>query len=607
MLSTRKLSLSLFVSAFAAQSAIAACDPATSMCGAEMPDDHKASPIPEFTGVPVPVTDEEKRKVVASPSVVVDGKKYNIAFNTILRSGDKSGDEVFGQILDKDGKIVQKDGKNFVSVDNDFSSLLTVGDKLFMVSQFETRPAAMYVTELDQDKATGKLTAKGTRHISFEKFGGLWVPCAGSVTPWNTHLGSEEYPSNARTYEEAKSIDDISDYTKGMIRYWGFDPKTVSLEDFRANYKPYRYGYVTEVTVKEDGSATPEKHFAMGRVAVELSYVMPDQKTAYISDDGTNVGLYMFVADKAGDLSAGKLYAAKWHQVHNGNGGTANIEWVDLGHANDAEIQEKIESGVKFSDIFETAVPKNDASCKDGFTSINTTTGHECLKIKDGMEQVASRLETRRYAAMKGATTEFRKEEGITFDAKNKRLYVAMSQIAKGMEDGNKKDRGGYNDVRLPKNSCGAVYGLDVGNDSGIGSDFVAKNMYAVVTGTPRKYAKDSEYANNKCDVNGIANPDNVTFIQGRDTLIIGEDTGSGHQNDAIWSYNINTQDLVRIQTTPYGSETTSPYFYPNINGFSYMMSVVQHPYGESDEDKAQGDADKMGYTGYVGPMPAMN
>lgn len=24
-------------------------------------------------------------------------------------------------------------------------------------------------------------------------WGGLWTPCAGSVTPWNTHIGSEEY------------------------------------------------------------------------------------------------------------------------------------------------------------------------------------------------------------------------------------------------------------------------------------------------------------------------------------------------------------------------------------------------------------------------------
>jgi hypothetical protein len=64
---------------------------------------------------------------------------------------------------------------------------------------------------------------------------------------------------------------------------------------------------------------------------------------------------------------------------------------------------------------------------------------------------------------------------------------------------------------------------------------------------------------------------------------------------------------MVRIQTTPYGSETTSPYFYPNINGFGYLMSVVQHPYGESDEDKLTDPAAAMAYTGYIGPLPPMD
>jgi len=223
------------------------------------------------------------------------------------------------------------------------------------------------------------------------------------------------------------------------------------------------------------------------------------------------------------------------------------------------------------------------------------------------METIASRLEARRYAAMKGATTEFRKEEGITFDPDHKRLYVAMSQVAKGMEDGTKYDKGGPNHVRLPRNKCGVVYGLDIRPDATIGSDYVAANMYGVVSGTMRTYPQDSDFANNTCDINGIANPDNITYMAGRDTLIIGEDTGSGHQNDAIWAYNMTNGSLTRIQTTPYGAETTSPYFYPNINGHAYLMSVIQHPYGESDGDKLSDSAEAKAYTGYIGPLPAMD
>jgi hypothetical protein len=42
---------------------------------------------------------------------------------------------------------------------------------------------------------------------------------------------------------------------------------------------------------------------------------MPDERTALMGDDATNGGLFMFVADKAQDLSSGTLYVAKWNQL----------------------------------------------------------------------------------------------------------------------------------------------------------------------------------------------------------------------------------------------------------------------------------------------------
>ncbi|MFP7755380.1 PhoX family protein [Thermodesulfobacteriota bacterium B35] len=580
------------------------------MAGHAVAAEKKPSPVPRFAGVPVPVTDGEKRKVVASPEITVDGKRHRIGYNVILRSGDRAGDGTFGLLLDRKGEPVRnRDGSRHISVDNDFSSLLPRGDRLYMVSHFESRPGAMYLTELKQDKTSGKLRAVRTGNIDFSAFGGLWVPCAGQVTPWGTHLGSEEYPTDARATEAAKSMDEIEEYDKPMARYFGLDPYApgTTVEDFRRVFKPYRYGYPVEVDVSEDGSPSVSKHYAMGRLAVELAYVMPDERTAYISDDGTDVGFFMFVADRPRDLSSGTLYAARWNQVHSAHGGYADLQWVNLGHADDATIRKAIESGVSFSDLFAVAEPREDATCASGFTAVHTTTGLECLQVKPGMDRIASRLEARRYAAMKGATTELRKEEGITFDPDHRVLYVSMSEVAKGMEDGGKYDRGGPNHIRLPKNKCGVVYGLDIRPDATIGSEYVAVNMYGVVAGTPHTYAPDSKYANNTCDINGIANPDNITFMRGRDTLIIGEDTGSGHQDDAVWAYDINSGSLTRIETTPYGSETTSVYYYPDIRGHAYLMSVVQHPYGESDQDKLRDPAEARAYTGYLGPMPAMD
>ena len=558
----------------------------------------------EFNEVKVPLSDTEKRAINASDGVKISGKEYKIGYNIIMRSGDKVGDEIFGALYDINGKLITtKDGSPRISNDNDFSSLHTYGDKIFMISHFETRPAAMYITELNQDKTTGKLSPVNTKNIDFSKFGGLWVPCAGSVTPWGTHLGSEEYEPDARMIKENG---EGGEYYNLMAEYFGGDLTKVN---------PYNYGWTPEVKIiNEKGDVNVTKHYAMGRIAHELSYVMPDRKTVILSDDGTNTGLFMFIADKAGDLSSGVLYAAKWHQTDNQNGGSAKLEWISLGNANDNEIKKEIDNGIKFSDIFDMAEFKDDI-CPDGFTATkanvdsNQETAPECIKLKHGMEKIASRLESRRYAAIKGATTEFRKMEGITYNNDLNEIYIGMSEINKGMEsfkskgkDSLKYDVKGVDDIRLLHNTCGAVYRLTLKKDDKIGSNFVPDVMSGMIAG---KYATTGDKLNT-CDLNGLANPDNVTYINGTGTLIIGEDTGSGHQNDYIWSYDIQKDKLTRILTTPYGSETTSPYYYNNIGGFGYIIAVVQHPYGESDEDRLQNSSDARAYTGYIGPFPVI-
>lgn len=569
----------------------------------------------KFDEVKVPTKDYEKRRIMASSSITVDGKKHKIGFNTILRSGDKAGNGVYGQLFDAKGNpIVGADGAPKISNSNDFASLLPVGDKLFMVSQFETRPAAMYLTELEQTQ-NGQLKAVDTKNIDFSAVNGLWVPCAGSVTPWNSHLSSEEYEPNA---EKVQANGSINAYYDQMADYYGGDLKALN---------PYDYGWTPEVTVlNEKGDVKVEKHYSMGRFAHELAYVMPDEKTVFLSDDGTNVALFMFIADKKRDLSSGTLYAAKWEQRSKKGAGSADIKWLNLGHSSNAEIKKALDKKIKFSDIFSKIEMNKDGSCSNSsFKPVNTTMGAECLRVKAGKHEIASRLESRRYAALLGATTEFRKMEGITYNPNENILYLAMSAIGKGMEDNAKKgkpnskyDIGGNNDIRLDYNKCGAVYSLNMttfstphdtfGNK--IDSKYVPNSMYSLVEGFA-----DSSVPGNKCSVTSLANPDNITFIPNTKTLIIGEDTGSGHENDYIWSYNLEDKKLTRIQTTPYGSETTSPYYYNNIGGYGYLMSVVQHPYGEGDalrdKKKMKGEAksalEMRAYTGYVGPLPVIS
>jgi hypothetical protein len=221
-------------------------------------------------------------------------------------------------------------------------------------------------------------------------------------------------------------------------------------------------------------------------------------------------------------------------------------------------------------------------------------------------EEVLARLETRRYAALKGATTEFRKMEGATLDPSRRTLYMAMSDVGSGMTNGHPTyDAGGNNDIRLTANMCGAIYALRLSSrardqdGNAIDSQFVARTMEGILAGERVATSGD-----NQCSLDGIGNPDNITFLPGYNLLIIGEDAGNSvHQIDMVWSYDMRTKDLTRVQTTPFGSESTSVYWYPNLGGWGYLMSVVQHPYGESDPDELsyapQGEAAKYGYVGY--------
>ncbi|WP_222703158.1 hypothetical protein, partial [Streptococcus pneumoniae] len=83
-----------------------------------------------------------------------------------------------------------------------------------------------------------------------------------------------------------------------------------------------------------------------------------------------------------------------------------------------------IDKGTKFSDIFETADQP-----KKGFKAVKTAASKkvEYLKVKPGMEKAAAFLESRRYGAILGATSEFNKMEGLTVNKKDKKAYMAIS------------------------------------------------------------------------------------------------------------------------------------------------------------------------------------
>lgn len=588
-----------------------------------------------FTSISVPLTDAEKREVRGANQVTIDGTAHPISYHTLIRTGELKG-EVFGLLRDKDGEpLREEDGSEWVCTNGsgpDHTSILSYEGHLYAITQLECDVGGAYITKLEQ-AADGTLTAVSTSYIDAANVYGLYVNCAGMTTRWNTHLGSEEYeipmavlhdlpmddPENNPMNVPYGYGDDWHDaHIQGIAAYNKLDLTPENIRHFG-----YYFGWTPEISITSaEGDASIVKHYAMGRFAHELAYVMPDDRTVYLSDDGQNVGLFMFIADQPRDMSAGTLYAARWNQTSpDGVGaGTADIDWITLGHATNDEIEAKLkDESFTFDDMWETAAMGDDDVCPAGYKDVVVyDEGKLCVRLKEGMDKYASRLETRLYAAYLGATTELNKEEGITYNPEDNVLYVAMSRVERGMEsfqrggeDNAKYDVPSANHVRVAYNPCGTVYALDVmalkqdTEGGAIASEYVVGNMYPEVSGMLTDYT-GTPYEGNSCSVDGIAEPDNLTYLPKYKVLVIGEDTGR-HQNDYVWAYDVESGILQRIASTPYGAETTSPFWHQNINGFGYLTLVTQHPFGESDEDKITSPQDRESYIGYIGPFPALD
>jgi hypothetical protein len=167
--------------------------------------------------------------------------------------------------------------------------------------------------------------------------------------------------------------------------------------------------------------------------------------------------------------------------------------------------------------------------------------------------------------------------EGVAFNKEDKKLYIAMSYIEKGMA----KDASfAKDDIKVAKNRCGGTYEVSLASNISdskgelIPSDFVPTNMSVPSALLGEEIATDA--LGNTCAVDKIANTDNLFYSSRARTLFIGEDSGT-HVNNYVWAYNIDTKKLSRILSTPAGAESTGLQVVENMNGFAYIMSNAQH------------------------------
>lgn len=520
--------------------------------------------------------------------------EYKLDYKPFFLTGDMVSDGKGGKILAGgyvdinnqpiiDASVAGKE-RQFFSDSPDGTSLLALsnanvagvkGKPVFAVVQFEyttrnqkgdstygTLPSPIAVLTLDQDQATGKLSLVKYHNVDMSSAHGLWITCGASLSPWNTHLSSEEYEPDAAAIA-----------TNTMFKAYS---QNVFGDPTKAN--PYHYGHLPEITVNPDGTGSVKKHYCMGRISHELIQVMPDNRTAIMGDDYTNGGFFMFVADKEKDLSAGSLYVAKYDAGYSVDPAAAatKMSWINLGHATSAEI-ENLANTLKASDILDVVfADPSDAS----YTKLFADGTANWVKLKPGMEKAAAFLETHRYANLKGASMAFTKMEGTTVNIKDKVAYSALQNIQDSMVSGGKGWTAATN-IALPKKlGAGGVMAHNLAGGqkdtegNSINSDWVPTQTRALIVGED---LATPDALGNTSNPDKIGNPDNVKFSEKMRTLFIGEDSSS-HVNNFLWAYNIDTKKLSRLMSIPAGGESTGLHAVDEINGWTYIMSNFQHP-----------------------------
>ena len=422
-------------------------------------------------------------------------------------------------------------------------------------------PSPVAVLTLDQNPADGALTLVKYHNVDTSAAHGLWITCGASLSPWGTHLASEEYEPDAP-------------FAAGDAQFRAFS-RNLFGDESAAN--PYHYGHLPEITVNPDGSGTCRKHYGLGRISHELIQVMPDNRTALMGDDHTNAGLFMFVADREKDLSAGTLYVAKvgaGFSLDPAAPGAA-LSWIRLGHATSAEI-EHLADTLKPADILDVSkTDPNEATWSQVFVDGVAN----WVRLRPGMEKAAAFLETHRYAGLVGASMGFTKLEGTTVNVRDKIAYSALQNIEGSMVRGasNWRESSGITVDRPVR--AGGIFAHDLAGgqtDSAgvtIASDWVPVRTRALLIGEDRP----ADALGNLADPDRIASPDNLKFSERLRTLFVGEDSGS-HVNNFLWAYNVDSGTLARLASMPAGAESTGLQAVDELNGWTYIVSSFQHP-----------------------------
>jgi secreted PhoX family phosphatase len=564
----------------------------------------------DFDELSVPNTNAERSRVR-----VGDGE-----YTLLAREGDNVADgEDLGMPVTPDGLSVDEfagsrysdlgytpDMNQFVATNDD-------GTEGLLFTNFESSPGNVTRMPICRDddgawSADLENTINLCNTEELRSLGGTRINCYGDLSPWNTPLSAEEEYAHTRT-SLTSAVGDILDDGTGVghvgaaqfwnrpnpseiqsaiDEYYGSDSWTVQgswalagvellayylgaervdqASGYTENTKtpigegypnPYRTGYIVDFRDPEAETPTPVKYYVFGRAAWECPDVQTDERTVYLSSDGSNKGFYKFVADEAipgyedpMDVE-GTLHAAK---VTNRSAAAGKppaeveleIEWLPLGRATNGEVASWIAEydDVTQIDYLEAHADTDwradlDAALKEADLTVveggnRSYVANEEIaewarqyedRGHDGVDEDLRRIpfiETRAAAKEIGATVEFRKSEGIdSVDGAGPGdyVYLGLSEVNDGMSD----DAG---DVRTERVDGGLVY------RARLDSAYDISTLEPVIVGPD---------ATDPADVadDALVNVDNV-YVLDDGRVLCCEDAaqlGRSYKNDCMYVY----------------------------------------------------------------------
>jgi hypothetical protein len=339
---------------------------------------------------------------------------------------------------------------------------------------------------------------------------------------------------------------------------------------------PYDYGYHVDFRDPAGDPPQPVKYYVMGRASWEAPDFENDLKTVYGCSDGDSKGIYKFVADEeipsyddpmeiSGTLYAPKITNDSANVAESGTRASPaeinlEIEWMELGHATNAECAEWIAA---YDDVTQmdylTAHTDYDASQIGTDVSVgdalkeadleviangnqNYVTNEEIVEWAkqyeengpDGVDEELRKvpfLETRAAAKEVGASIEFNKAEGV--DSRDDAgpgdyVYFGISEFNDDLAD----ETG---DIRMDRVDGGVIYRGE------LDASYDVSTLEPVIVGPD--FTDGPEDANDS-----VRNIDNV-YVMDDGRVLCCEDgfneSKRSYPNDCLYVYQPNVQIYV--------------------------------------------------------------